>query len=180
MLNPFLPFYSFMGGNAFCQKACKPDGPNAANFCQHIYDRIGCAYNSPNAAQNGTFESCQGDNQDYAGIYTDGSGQVQTFTQPAESLGAIASMPYQPKVPASSNCATFTSSAIYLATAVPTSGASSPSGSKGGASGSHPSATGSAGGPSGTTASDTGAAAGIVVTSVTTMMGVAFAVAMFA
>jgi len=106
---------NFMGGNSFCLKACDPAGPNAARFCEHIYDRIGCAYNSPNSAQNGTFEACDGDNQDYPGIYTDPSGQVQTYTQPPESLGVISTMPYQPRVPASSNCVTYTSSAIYAA-----------------------------------------------------------------
>lgn len=172
-----------MGGNAFCQKACKPDGPNAASFCQHIYDRIGCAYNAPNNAQNGTFESCKGDNQDYPGIYTDASGAVQTYTQPAESLGAISSMPYQPKVPASSDCVTFTSSAIYVATAVPSStqsGSSVPSGSHGGSSGAHPSSTGGTTKPSGTSAGDTGAAATIISTSLMSIMGTAFAVAFFA
>ena len=120
---------NFMGGNAFCLKACDPAGPNAARFCEHIYDRIGCAFNSPNKAQNGTFESCAGDNQDYPGIYTDPTGQVQTYTQPPESLGVISTMPYTPKVPASSNCVSYTSSAIYAA--LPTATGIIPSSSSG-------------------------------------------------
>jgi hypothetical protein len=103
-----------MGGGAFCFKVCDPAGTNAANFCQHIYDRIGCEYNAPNNAQNDVFESCQGDNQDYPGVYTD-NGQVMTYTQPAESLGPIESMPYQPRVPASSNCQTFSHNELYVA-----------------------------------------------------------------
>jgi hypothetical protein len=39
---------SVIGGNAFYLKACDPAGPNVANYCQHIYGRIVCAYNAPN------------------------------------------------------------------------------------------------------------------------------------
>ncbi|KAF8881371.1 hypothetical protein BD779DRAFT_1546686 [Infundibulicybe gibba] len=128
-------WHNFMGGNAFCMKVCDPAGPNAAHFCEHVFDRIGCAYNAPNNAKKGTFEACEGDNQDFPGIYTS-NGQVMTYTQPDEKLGAIATMPYQPKVPASSNCKQFSSTSLYAAlatvsnTAVPaaattTSGAAS-------------------------------------------------------
>ena len=120
-----IEWHNFMGGSVFCFKVCDPAGPNAANYCQHIYDRIGCAYNAPNNAQNGTFESCEGADQDFPGVYTDASGQVQTYTQPAESLGAISTMPYQPKVPASSNCVTYTSSQIFAA--LPTASGLTPS-----------------------------------------------------
>ncbi|KAJ3549196.1 hypothetical protein NMY22_g969 [Coprinellus aureogranulatus] len=50
-----------------------------------------------------------GDNQDFPGVYTE-NGQVMTYKQPPEELGAISTMPYQPKVPASSECSSFTSS----------------------------------------------------------------------
>jgi hypothetical protein len=109
-----IEWHNFMGGGEFCFKACDPAGPNAAHFCEHIYDRIGCAYNAPNAAQTGVFESCLGDDQDYPGVYTS-NGQVVTYTQPPESLGAIATMPYTPRVPASSSCTTYQSSALYTA-----------------------------------------------------------------
>lgn len=110
---------SFIGSDAFCFKACDPRGPNAARFCEHIFDRIGCAYNAPSNAKPGVFESCEGDNQDFPGIYTE-DGQVKTYTQPAESLGPISTMPYQPKVPASSNCRTFESSSIFASLATVT------------------------------------------------------------
>jgi hypothetical protein len=114
-----------MGGNAFCFKACDPAGPNAAHFCEHRLDRIGCQYNAPNNAQNGTFEACLGDNQDFPGVYTV-NGQVMTYTQPPESLGAIATMPYQARVPNSSSCVQYTSSSLYQALAqVTASGGSS-------------------------------------------------------
>ena len=68
--------FSFMGGSAFCFKVCDPAGAHAADYCQHIFDRIVCAYNAPNNAQNGTFEACLGENQDYPGIYTsNGAGE---------------------------------------------------------------------------------------------------------
>ncbi|KAF8869056.1 hypothetical protein BD779DRAFT_797468 [Infundibulicybe gibba] len=133
-------WHNFMGGEAFCIKVCDPAGANAAHFCEHIFDRIGCAYNAPNNAKNGTFESCDGDNQDFPGIYT-ANGQVMTYTQPDEKLGPITTMPYQPKVPASSNCKQFSSTSLYAAlatvsnpgvpaaTAAPSGSTKAPSGS---------------------------------------------------
>ena len=105
-------FISFIGGNAFCLKACNPAGNNAAQFCQHIYDRIGCAYNAPNAAQNNVFESCNAENGDFPGVYTS-NGIVQTYTQPPESLGPITTRPYSVRIPSSSNCQTFSSAALF-------------------------------------------------------------------
>jgi hypothetical protein len=172
-----IEWHNFMGGNAFCFKICDPAGANAARFCEHIYDRIGCAYNAPNTAQNGTFVSCDGDNQDFPGIYTDPTGQVQTYTQPPESLGAISTMPYQPKVPASSNCVTYTSSAIYAS--LPT--ASTPAGSSGSSlrssgsrtsTGTGPSNTGSSSGASGNNGSPTS----LAISSLTSLFGVALAI----
>ncbi|KAJ6631151.1 hypothetical protein B0H10DRAFT_1981107 [Mycena sp. CBHHK59/15] len=117
-----IEWHNFMGGNQFCFKTCDPAGANAAQFCQHIYDRIGCMYNAPNKAQNGTFESCEGENQDFPGIYTV-DGVVSTYSQPPESLGVIQTMPYQPRVPASSNCVQFTSAALFAALGTPTASA---------------------------------------------------------
>jgi len=120
---------NFVGSDFFCFKACDPAGPHPADYCQHIYDLIGCSYNMPNNAQNGTFEACQGDSQLYPGVYVE-NGVTMTYSQPPESLGPITTMPYTPVVPASSNCVTFQSSALF--SALPTassSGGVSPSGS---------------------------------------------------
>jgi len=173
-----IEWHNFMGGNIFCFKICDPAGANAANYCQHIYDRIGCAYNAPNNAKNGTFEVCDGDDQDFPGIYTDANGQIQTYTQPPESLGAISSIPYQPKVPASSNCVTYTSSLLYAS--LPTSSASMPhssgssiphsSGTKTGTTG--PSNTGS----SSNSSNGAGSPTTLALTSLTSLLGVALAV----
>ncbi|KAG9049874.1 hypothetical protein FS837_008796 [Tulasnella sp. UAMH 9824] len=113
-----IEWHNFMGSNQFCLKACDPKGPNAANFCQHIYDRIGCQYNAPASYADGEFTSCLGDNQDFPGIYTGADGVVTTYQQPPESLGPISTMPYTARIPASSSCTTYTSAAIY--TGLPT------------------------------------------------------------
>jgi len=102
-----------MGGGVFCLKACDPSGPNAARYCEHIFDRIGCKYNAPAAYLDGAFLSCQGANQDFPGIYTGTDGVVTTYAQPPESLGAISTVPFEPKVPASSLCTTYTSAQLY-------------------------------------------------------------------
>ncbi|KAF8582331.1 hypothetical protein K439DRAFT_1351531 [Ramaria rubella] len=110
-------WHYFLGDDMFCMKICDPAGAHPADFCQHIYDRIGCEYNAPAAYQDGVFEKCKGDNQDFPGIYTGANGVVSTYTQPPESLGDIQTMPYQPRVPASSDCQTFASTDLYSVTA---------------------------------------------------------------
>jgi len=146
-----IEWHNFMGGGVFCMKACDPAGPNAAHYCEHVFDRIGCQFNAPAAYVKGVFESCEGESQDYPGVYTDAAGAVQTYTQPPESLGAIQTMPYTARVPKSSNCVSATSSAIYtglptgtVAAAAPTGSASSSSGaSSAAASGTNKPAAGS-------------------------------------
>lgn len=66
---------SFMGSNIFCIKACDPAGADAAHYCEHVFDRIGCNYNAPAAYQDAVFESCDGDLQDFPGVYTNSAGQ---------------------------------------------------------------------------------------------------------
>ncbi|KAG7089022.1 hypothetical protein E1B28_010733 [Marasmius oreades] len=132
-----IEWHNFMGGERFCFKACDPAGAHAADFCQHIFDRIGCAYNAPNNATQGVFESCLGDNQDFPGIYTV-NGQVMTYTQPPEEAGPIPPLPYQPRVPPSSSCTQFDSAKLYpvqTATSA-TSTNNQPSGTQSGAGGS--------------------------------------------
>ncbi|KAF5334546.1 hypothetical protein D9611_013823 [Ephemerocybe angulata] len=172
-----IEWHNFVGGNKFCFKACDPAGPNAAHFCEHIYDRIGCDYNIPNAAQDKVFESCLGDNQDYPGVYTS-NGQVMTYTQPAESLGAISTMPYTPKVPASSSCSTFESAKVYTglptaAAAATTTGSASGSAATGSAGATGTSKAGTAVGAKATGAVGNGA--GALGVGLGSLMGVVFA-----
>jgi len=176
-----IEWHNFMGGNIFCFKICDPAGANAANYCQHIFDRIGCAYNAPNNAKSGTFEVCQGDNQDFPGVFTNSAGVVQTYTQPPESLGAISTIPYTPKVPASSNCVTYTSSAIYaslptVSSLLPSSSGKSStvrsSGTRTGTSG--PTNTGSS--SNNTNGSSGSSPTTLALSSLTSLFGVALAV----
>jgi len=107
-----IEWHNFIGGNRFCMKLCDPNGPNAAHFCEHVYDRIGLDYNCPTNAKDGVFESCDGENQDFPGTYTS-NGQVMTYTQPPESLGAVSTISFVARTPSSSNCKTFSSAAVY-------------------------------------------------------------------
>ncbi|KAK9895457.1 hypothetical protein P389DRAFT_93414 [Cystobasidium minutum MCA 4210] len=108
-------WHNFMGGNMFCLKACDPADENDWHYCEHIFDRIGCAYNAPAdyANINGTFTSCESENQRYPGVYVNSNGQTVTYTQPPESLGAITTIPYTAEIPSSSQCTTYTSSNLW-------------------------------------------------------------------
>ncbi|VDB84029.1 unnamed protein product [Peniophora sp. CBMAI 1063] len=108
---------NFMGGSQFCIKICDPAGKNPGGFCQNRLDRIGCAYNMPskytvNNAGPGEFESCASDDMDIPGEYVV-NGQTLSYSQPPESAGPITSIPYSPRVPASSNCVATASAALY-------------------------------------------------------------------
>jgi hypothetical protein len=104
-----------MGGSAFCITICDPatSSDNQTAYCQNIYDRMGCSYNMPNKAQNGTFEVCEADLKIPAGLYVTG-GVTMTYSQPAS---ASVDPPYTPVVPSSSNCVTYNSAVLYSAIA---------------------------------------------------------------
>ncbi|CAE6345914.1 unnamed protein product [Rhizoctonia solani] len=149
-----IEWHNFMGEGLFCLKACDPTDPNDDRYCEHIYDRIGCWRNAPAAYAEGVFESCQGENQDFPGIYTDSAGVVQTYSQPPESLGPITTVPYDPKIPASSNCVAFQSAALYTGApgAAPTSSSAAPAATSAPASGTRAGATTPAPTPTGANA----------------------------
>lgn len=69
-----------MGSKSFCFKACDPAGDRQATLCEHKLDRIGCNFNMPNLAQDGVFESCEGESQDPPGVYVE-NGVTQSFNQ---------------------------------------------------------------------------------------------------
>ncbi|KAI0260466.1 hypothetical protein BC834DRAFT_831816 [Gloeopeniophorella convolvens] len=174
----------FMGGNAFCAKICRQGGTNPAGYCQHTLDRIGCTYNAPNNAQNGTFEVCDSDLMDIPGVYTV-NGQTLSYSQPAETV-PIGTLPYTPRIPASSNCVSYASSALYTdLVAAPTSSSTSSSAAptSTGKSGANPSSTGSksssASGSSPTGGSSNGSSA-LTVSLFSGILGVAFSVAFLA
>ncbi|EIM87703.1 uncharacterized protein STEHIDRAFT_96968 [Stereum hirsutum FP-91666 SS1] len=140
----------FVGDGIFCFKACDPAGSRAAELCAHVYDRVGCTYNDPVAYSeiNGTFQYCLGEDMTPPGQYVS-DGITTTWFQPAESLGAITSIPYTPTIPATSQCTSYTSSAIYTELL----------GATGSASGSSASATGSSTGKSSGSQSSSGSVA---------------------
>ncbi|KAF8643147.1 hypothetical protein AX16_009191 [Volvariella volvacea WC 439] len=180
-----IEWHLFIGGNFFCFKACDPRGADDDRYCEHILDRIGCAYNVPNNAQNGTFEVCDGENQDFPGIYTV-DGVEMTYSQPPESLGPITTMPYQPRVPATSNCVTYESESLFPElrtisaphiTPAPseTASGSSPTGS-GSGNGSNPSRTNTAANSEDTNTEGNGASS--LAISGLSLLGVVFSVAL--
>lgn len=127
----------FLGGGIFCAKICDDTQPNAEGLCQHIYDRVGCAYNAPNNAPNNTFQACQGADMVPVGQYVS-NGITTTWTQPSEETVPLGTIPYTPTPAASSNCVTFTSASLYtdLASVGVTSTTANPSATGSGSSGS--------------------------------------------
>ncbi|KAM0752235.1 hypothetical protein T439DRAFT_324302 [Meredithblackwellia eburnea MCA 4105] len=113
VINQVIEWTNFMGANQFCIKACDPSWSGAAAQCEHIYDRIGCAYNAPSRNQIGTFESCLADNALNPGVYVV-NGVTSTYSQPPESLGPITTVPYTAVPPSSSSCTPYSSNALYI------------------------------------------------------------------
>jgi hypothetical protein len=156
-------------------KICNPKGTNPQGYCQHTLDRIGLPYNMPNAATNGTFEVCDSDLMDIPGEYTSG-GQTLSYAQPAESLGAITSIPYTPRTPSSSNCQTYQSTQVFTdfaSLAASTSGASAATGS-----GASRSGSGSSANP--TSGSKSNGAESVTISLFTSILGIAFSVVFLA
>lgn len=120
----------FVGSGIFCVKICD-NSITSPDYCLNIYDLIGCDYNMPTNVQNGTFTSCEGDLQDVVGVYSvDGVSKycfdffsypglwhflflASTWSMPQTLVG---NPPYQPRVPASSNCQTFQSTDLFAFT----------------------------------------------------------------
>ncbi|KZT00922.1 uncharacterized protein LAESUDRAFT_664884 [Laetiporus sulphureus 93-53] len=180
----------FIGNGQFCLKICNPSNTSADNvgWCNNVYDEVGINYNCPNAAQNGTFEVCDGDSMEKIGEYVS-NGVTTTWTQPWSGVWTV---PYTPVVPSSSNCRTYTSTDIYTdklavtssassgsASATATSsGASRSSGASSGASRSG-AASGAAATSTGSSSSSSGAGA-VRISALATLAGVAFAVVFLA
>ena len=188
----------FIGNDGFCFKWCKDDGPNAAGKCQHTLDRIGTSYNCPSkytisGFAAGEFEVCDSDSFPIPGVYTDAAGATQSYAQPAESLGAISTMPYQPSSAATSNCKTFASTELFTTfgaaptgasgssasgTGTATSGASSGTGTRATAAPTSSGSSNSTGSSSAT--GDSGAAEAFGMSLFAAIIGTLAAVSMFA
>ena len=162
----------------FCFKWCNDNGTNPAGKCQHTLDRIGTSYNCPSkytlgSYSEGEFEVCDSDSFPVPGIYTLSDGTTTSYSQPAESLGAISTVPYTATAAATSNCVTYASSELFATT----SGASSAS-----ATGSAAAATSSASSSSSTSSSDSdsGVADALPISLFATLAGVLAAISLFA
>ncbi|CCL98618.1 uncharacterized protein FIBRA_00620 [Fibroporia radiculosa] len=169
----------FIGSGTFCIKICNPSvtSPDNVGLCQNVYDEIGINYNCPSQPTNGTFEVCDADPMSPVGQYVS-NGVTTTWTQP---WSGVIDPPYTPTVPASSNCRTYASSALYTdnAQAAPTttsSGTSStPAPTSGGSTGAtRSSGTGSPSPTSGSSAS--GAPSATHISLIAIIAGVAFTV----
>lgn len=157
---------SFIGGGSFCFTICDPStsSDDQSAYCQNVYDRVGCVYNMPNNAQNGTFEVCDADLKTPVGVYVT-NGATATWTQ---AFTGDISPPYTPVVPKSSNCVTYHSSDLYTDLPTPTGLTATPS------------ATGSSKGTSSTSPSGstpTSGATSIGVSSAAGLLGTLFAMA---
>ncbi|KAH9957143.1 hypothetical protein BC827DRAFT_1227796 [Russula dissimulans] len=176
------PYWTFFEGSGVVGiKICPADNAQSASYCQHTLDRIGIGYNMPNNAKNGTFEYCDSDNMDIPGVYTS-NGQTLSYAQPAESLGAITTVPYVARIPASSNCVTFESASAYsqlltVSPANPTSTVTSGASTRTQGNNASGSRTGTAG-----VASSTGSngAEAVTISLFSTVLGIAFSVAFLA
>lgn len=101
-----------MSDSEFCFRACKPS-PNAATFCQHIYDVMGCQWNMPGNYGTG-FDQCAADSGEVRVSTTyyhmPGSRQLRKLSQPMGVYGTSTFFQGQPAtpsahpVPASSRC----------------------------------------------------------------------------
>jgi len=100
---------NFVGSGIFCFKLCDPS-VTSPDYCENRIDLLGCDYNMPASYADG-FTSCDGDLQDVVGVYTS-NGQTLTWSQPA-SLDPSSTLPWTPRIPASSNCQTFSSEQLY-------------------------------------------------------------------
>jgi hypothetical protein len=132
----------------------------------------------PNNAVNGTFEVCDSDAMDIPGVYTV-NGQTSSYAQPAESLGPITTVPYTPRIPSSSNCQTFASSALFtdfasLAPSPTGTSSASPTGAKASKGSSN---TGSA---AATPTSGSNGAGTVTISLFSSIVGVALSVAFLA
>ncbi|KAF7979906.1 hypothetical protein HWV62_40300 [Athelia sp. TMB] len=117
---------NFVGSGTFCIKLCDPT-ITSPNYCQNIFDLLGCEYNMPATYTPGEFTSCEGELQDPVGTYTS-NGQTLTWSQPSV-LPATSTLPWTPRIPASSNCVTYSSAQLFGSASAAGSATASASGS---------------------------------------------------
>jgi hypothetical protein len=128
----------FVGSGLFCLKICD-NTITSPDYCLNVYDLVGCTYNMPSNAQNGTYTSCDGDLQDVVGVYSV-DGVTSTWSMPQTLLSPP---PYTPRIPASSNCKTYQATDLFVAPSSTSGTAATATGTNGSGSGGSGSGTGS-------------------------------------
>jgi hypothetical protein len=154
-LTQVIEWNNFVGSGIFCLKLCDP-GVTKPNYCENRYDLIGCAYNMPASYKDNEFTSCEGDLQDVVGVYTS-NGQTYTWSQPEQ---VPATLPWQPRIPASSNCRTYASTDLFGVASSTTVSSSASSSATSGSSSSRTTGSGSASSASRTSSSASASATG--------------------
>lgn len=147
---------NFIGSNEFCFKICY-NNVTSPDYCQNKFDLIGCSYNMPSNNTEGEFVKCDGDLQDEVGTYTGTDGSTTVWSQP-DTLAADYTMPYTPRIPASSNCVTYSSEELF-GTASTTAAAASATATTSSGAAATDAASSAAGASSGSAVATSGASA---------------------
>jgi hypothetical protein len=159
-LKQVMNWNNFVGNGLFCFKVCD-NTITSPNYCENRWDLIGCEYNMPGNYEDNSFTQCDGDLQDVVGVYTGADGQTTTW----EQTRPVNTIPYTPRIPASSQCRTFSSAELYGAAAPTSSAASSgasaaPTGSASGSGSPSTRSNGAGGSPTRSTSSPGASATG--------------------
>ncbi|WWC97398.1 hypothetical protein V866_004277 [Kwoniella sp. B9012] len=165
---------SFMSSNEFCIRACR-DGPNAAAYCEHIYDVLSCSFTIPGDMGDG-FDQCLGAPTDEApGVYDGVTFHQGDPTTPAPHPAGATSQctPYSTVGGGTANVAAVTQIASIQSTSASASASSSASASNSSSvstsasasNSSSPSASASASGSSSSSASISATITSIAVSS---------------
>ncbi|KAM0790781.1 hypothetical protein ACM66B_004629 [Microbotryomycetes sp. NB124-2] len=106
----------FYDSGLFCLKICNLQR-NDPNYCLNTYDTLACRYNMPSSfyddeTRHDQFVECDSGLQDVVGEYKQANGATATWSLP-RPLPPDATLPYTPRVPASSNCKTYDRSALF-------------------------------------------------------------------
>ncbi|KAK4047873.1 hypothetical protein OIO90_006034 [Microbotryomycetes sp. JL221] len=113
----------FYDSGMFCLKICNLNRKDP-NLCLNTYDIIGCRYNMPSSfyddkSMQNEFVECESDRQDVVGQYVGAKGATSTWSLP-RPLPADATIPYEPRVPSSSNCKTYAKTELLARAAATT------------------------------------------------------------
>lgn len=79
--NQFDHWTEFISDKEFCIRACF-NGPKASDYCEHIYDVMGCQWNIPGNYEGDGFDQCEGEDVSLPmGKYKLPNGKIGTWHQ---------------------------------------------------------------------------------------------------